>query len=225
MRSERSWRRNSFTVGAALALLTGWAAPVSAEPPYIATCGTVRAFSEPTPTVPGSVTIGTATFSLHSGDRLPSTTPLGAPMCINRTVTTSGPVLTLLAMPSPICGEVLGIAAGISDPRGSLMDIVTTTPDLRIALPASASLGFVFPVRPVVACFEVGLDANGNALATRVMGATVTAPSAGPTPAPISGLPSTATGGTPDGFAGLLLGASAAILALISRWRGRDSGR
>ena len=69
------------------------------------------------------------------------------------------------------------------------------------------------------------LDANGNALATRVMGATVTAPSAGPTPAPISGLPSTATGGTPDGFAGLLLGASAAILALISRWRGRDSGR
>jgi len=224
MRSERFLRRSSFTAAAALALLLGWAAPGSAEPPYIATCGTIRAFSEPTPTVPGSVTIGTATFSLHSGDRLPSTTPLGAPMCINRTVTTSGPVLTLLAMPSPICGEVLGIAAGISDPRGSLMDIVTTTPDLRIALPAPASLGFVFPGPETAACFEVGLDANGNAFAARVMGATVIAPIARLTPAPISGLPSTATAGTLNGFAALVVGISAAILVVISRRRRRHNG-
>ncbi|HYV22815.1 MAG TPA: hypothetical protein VEN31_09195 [Candidatus Bathyarchaeia archaeon] len=201
------------------------AEPVSAEPPYIATCGSVRTFSEPTPTVPGSVTIGTATFALHSGDRLPSSTPVGALMCINQTVTTSGPVLALIAMPSPICGEVLGIPAGTRPERGVLIDIATTTPDLRIALPASASLGFVFPGRSTVACFEVGLDANGNALATRVMGATVTAPSAGPTPAPISGLPSTATGGTLDGFAAFVIGASAAILVLISRRRGRYPGR
>jgi hypothetical protein len=225
MRSERFLRRSSFTVGAALAFLIGWAAPGSAEPPYMATCGTVRAFTEPTPTAPGSVTIGTATFSLRFGDRLPSTTPLGAAMCINRTVTTSGPVLTLIAMPSPICGEVLGIAAGISDQRGPLMDIVTTTPDLRIALPAPASLGFVFPGRATVACFEVGLDANGNAFAARVMGATVPAPSARPTAAPISGLPSTATGGTHADFAAVVVGASAAILVLSSRWRGRYSGR
>ena len=222
MRSERFLRRSSATAGAALALLLGWAAPGSAEPPYIATCGTVRAFSEPTPTALGSVTIGTATFALHPGDRLPSTTPLGAALCINRTVTTSGPVLTLIAMPSPICGEVLGI--GTAGQRGAVIDIVTTTPDLRIGLPASANLGFVFPGRSTLACFEVGLDANGNALATRVMGATVTAPSAMPTPAPISGLPSTSTGGTLDGFAALVVGPSAAILVLTSLRRGRHNG-
>jgi hypothetical protein len=198
-----------------VALLLFFGREVSAAPPYISTCGTVRAFSEPTTTVPGSVTIGTATFTLRSGDQFPSTTPLGAAMCINETVTTSGPVLTLIAMPSPICGEVLGI---VQSQRGALIDIVTTTPELRIALAASASLGFVFPGRSTVACFEVGLDANGNAVATRVMGATVTAPSA-PTPAPISGLPSTATGGTPAELPALVVAASAAMLVLVSRWR------
>ena len=222
MRSGPSLRRSSFILGAALTLLMGWAAPVSAEPPYIATCGTVRAFNEPTPTAAGSVTIGTTTFSLHSGDRLPSTTPLGAPMCINRTVTTSGPVLTLLAMPSPICGEVLGIAAGIPDQRGPLIDIVTTTPDLRIALPVSASLGFVFPGRSTVACFEVGLDANGSAFAARVMGATVTVPAT--TPAPVTRLPSTATDASPTALAALVVTAWAAALFVIARRRDGSNG-
>ena len=190
----------------------------SAEPPYIATCGTVRAFSEPTPAATGSVTIGTATFTLHFGDQVPSTSPLGAAMCVNQTVTTSGPRLQLIAMPSPICGEVQGIAAGISDQRGPLLDIVTTTPDLRIALPASESLGFVFPGRSTVACFEVGLDANGAAFAARVMGATVMAPSAS-SAMPISGLPSTTTGGTLREFGGIVAGSSAAILTLLLRRR------
>lgn len=198
-----------------VALLLFFGPDASAAPPYMATCGTVRAFSEPTTTVSGSVTIGTATFTLHSGDQLPSTTPLGAAMCINETVTTSGPVLALIAMPSPICGEVLGI---FQSQGGALIDIVTTTPDLRIALPVSTSLGFVFPGRSTIACFDVGLDANGNAVATRVMGATVTAPSA-PTPAPISGLPSTATGGPLGELAALVLAISAAMLVLVSRWR------
>ena len=223
MRSERSLRRSSFTLGAALALFLGWAAPASAEPPYIATCGTVRAFSEPTPTVSGSVTIGTHTVALHSGDRFPSTTPLGAAMCINRTVTTSGPVLALIPMPAPICGFA-GIVEAIPGQRGELIDIVTTTPDLRIALPVSESVESVFR-GAATACFEVGLDANGNAFAERVMGATVLAPTARPTAAPVSGLPSTATDGTFGDFAAVVVAASAAILVLSSRWRGWYSGR
>ena len=191
---------------------------VTAEPPYIATCGTVRAFSEPTPTVPGSVTIGTFTFALHSGDRFPSTTPLGAAMCITRVGTRSGPALALVAMPSPVCGFA-GIVEGTPGQRGELIDIVTTTPDLRIALPVSASLGFVFP-GAVTACFEVGLDANGNAFAARVMGAAVPAPTPRPTPAPISGLPSTATGGTPDELAAFVVAASAIAGVLWRRRRG-----
>jgi hypothetical protein len=214
MRSEPFLRRGSLTAAAALALLIGSGAPGSAEPPYIATCGTVGAFSEPTPTAAGSVTIGTATFGLRSGDQFPSTTPLGAAMCINQTVTTSGPVLALIAMPSPICGEVLGI---VQSQRGALIDIVTTTPDLRIALPASPTLGFVFPGRPTAGCFEVGLDVNGNAFAVSVMGATVVAPTAKPASAPISGLPSTATSGTSGALAAVVLGVAAAILVLISR--------
>jgi hypothetical protein len=223
MRSGRSLRRSSFTLGAAaLALLIGWADPASAEPPYIATCGTVRAFTEPTPTVPGSVTIGTHTFALHSGDRFPSTTPLGAAMCITRTVTTSGPVLALVAMPSPICGFA-GLVEAIPGQRGELIDIVTTTPDLRIALPVSASLVSVFRGGAVTACFEVGLDANGNAFAVRVMGATVPAPTPRPTPAPIGVLPSTTTDGTPRELAAIVLGAFAALVILAARWRGKYS--
>jgi hypothetical protein len=216
MRSEH-FLRSSLTVAAGLALLLGWAAPGSAEPPYIATCGTVRAFIEPTPTAPGSVTIGTHTFALHFGDRFPSTTPLGAAMCINRTVTTSGPVLALIAMPAPICGFA-GIVEAIPGQRGELIDIVTTTPDLRIALPVSASVGSVFR-GAATACFEVGLDTNGNAFAARVMGATVVATTARPTAAPISRLPSTATGGTPAELVALVVAASAAMLVLVSRWR------
>jgi hypothetical protein len=223
MRSGRSLRRSSFTAGAALALLIGWAGPAAAEPPYIATCGTVRAFSEPTPTAPGSVTIGTHTVALHFGDRFPSTTPLGAAMCITSTVTTSGPVLALVAMPSPICGFA-GLVEAIPGQRGELIDIVTTTPDLRIALPVSASLVSVFRGGAVTACFEVGLDASGNAFAVRVMGATLPAPTPRPTPAPISGLPSTATAGAPDEFA-VVVAALAGILVLISRRRGRYSDR
>ena len=192
---------------------------VSAEPPYIATCGAVRAFTEPTPTAPGSVTIGTSTFALHSGDQLPSTTPLGAAMCINQTVTTAGPVLALMAMPSPICGEVVGILPAIPGQRAALIDIVTTTPGLRVALAASASLGFVFPGRSTVACFQVNVDAIGNAVAVRVIGGTVTAPTA-PTPASTSGLPSTATGGTPDELAAFVVAASAIAGVLWRRRRG-----
>lgn len=205
---------------AIVAFLLCFGGTVSAAPPYIATCGTVRALSEPTPTVSGSVTIGSGTFALHFGDRLPSTTPLGAAMCINQTVTTSGPVLALIAMPSPICGEVLGILPAIPGQRGALIDIVTTTPDLRVALAASASLGFVFPGRSIVACFEVAQDANGNAIATRVMGATATAPSASSTAAPLGGLPSTATGGAPSESAAVIVAASAIAGVLWRRRRG-----
>jgi hypothetical protein len=195
---------------------------VSAEPPYIATCGTVRAFSEPTPTVPGSVTIGTHTFALHFGDRFPSTTPVGAAMCINQTVTTSGPVLALIAMPAPICGFA-GIVEAIPGQRGELLDIVTTTPDLRIALPVSASVESVFR-GTATACFEVGLDASGNAFAARVMGAIVVAPTARPTSAPPISLPSTATGGIPNEIAAVVV-AGAAIAGVLWRRRRGSRGR
>jgi hypothetical protein len=214
MRSE-PFLRSSFTAAAALALLIGWAAPAAAEPPYIATCGTVRAFTEPTPTAPGSVTIGTHTFALRTGDRFPSMTPIGAAMCINRTVTTSGPVHALIAMPAPVCGFA-GIVEAIPGQRGELLDIVTTTPDLRIALPVSASVESVFRTT-ATACFEVGLDANGDAFAARVMGAIVPPPTPRPTAAPISGLPSTSTGGTPREPAAIFLGMAAMILLLVAR--------
>jgi hypothetical protein len=209
----------AVVVGAILWSLAGVTA--SAEPPYIATCGTVRAFTEPTPTAPGSVTIGTHTFALQFGDRFPSTTPLGAAMCITRVGTMSGPALALVAMPSPICGFA-GIVEAIPGLRGELIDIVTTTPDLRIALPVSASVESVFR-GSATACFEVALDANGNAFAARVMGATVAAPTARPTAAPISRLPSTATGGAAAELTILVVAASAVILVLI--WRRRYSAR
>jgi len=83
----------------------------------------------------------------------------------------------------------------------------------------------VYPGRPTAACLEVGLDASGNAFAARVMGATVAAPTARPTPAPISALPSTTTGGTPRELAAIVLGGFAALMVLAARWRGPYSAR
>jgi hypothetical protein len=202
-------------LAATLAILFGRAAPGSAEPPYIATCGMVRAFSEPTPTVVGSVAIGTATFPLHAGDQLPSTTALGAAICINQTVTTSGPVIALIAMPSPICGEVLGVAEAIPGQRGEILDIVTTIPGLRIGLTASPILGLNFPGRAISVCFEVSIDANGNALATRVMGAAVQVRI--PTPVPAATLPSTATEPSQSAALAIVVAALALVALLIAR--------
>jgi len=160
------------------------------------------------------VTIGTHTFALHIGDRFPSTTPIGAAMCINRTVTTSGPVLALIAMPSPVCGFA-GIVEAIPGQRGELLDIVTTTADLRIALPVSSSVSSTFR-GAATACFEVGLDANGDAFAARVMGVIVPAPTPRPTTAPISGLPSTSTDETRLQLEAVVLALAVAIVGRMS---------
>src|SRR5205823_3011991 len=150
----------------------------------------------------------------------PATSPVGLAMCINRTLTTAGPVLELIAMPSPICGEVLGLSPAIPDQRGAVIDIVTTTPGLRIALAASPNLAFTFPQRATSACFEIRIDASGTAIASTVIGAAV--PAATPTAPPITTLPSTATDARSEVVA-IVGTTSAAIAFLVMRRQRRPS--
>jgi len=214
------WRSLPLSAGI-LVSLTFLTTPAAAEPPYLATCGTVRVFIAPSATVAGSVTIGTSTFALHASDQLPAASPVGLAMCINRTLTTAGPVLELIAMPSPICGEVLGLSPAIPDQRGAVIDIVTTTPGLRIALAASPNLAFTFPQRATSACFEIRIDASGTAIASMVMGAAV--PAATPTAPPITTLPSTATDARSAEVVAIVGTTSAAIAFLVMRRRRRPS--
>ncbi len=214
------WRSLPLSAGI-LVSLTFLTTPAAAEPPYLATCGTVRVFIAPSASVAGSVTIGTSTFALHASDHLPAASPVGLAMCINRTLTTAGPVLELIAMPSPICGEVLGLSPAIPDQRGAVIDIVTTTPGLRIALAASPNLAFTFPQRATSACFEIRIDASGTAIASMVMGAAV--PAATPTAPPITTLPSTATDARSAEVVAIVGTTSAAIAFLVMRRRRRPS--
>jgi LPXTG-motif cell wall-anchored protein len=197
--------------------------PTSAEPPYLATCGAVRAFTAPSAGVSGSVTIGTATFALHAPDRLPAATSVGNAVCINRTVTTAGPVLELIAMPSPICGEVLGVSKAIPAQRAEVLDIVTTTPGLRIALAASPNLGFTFPQRATLACFGIRIDASGTAIATTVSGAVV--PVRTPTAPLTPTLPSTATDANSARVVAVVAAALAAVAFLLKRRRRASTAR
>jgi hypothetical protein len=197
--------------------------PVSAEPPYLATCGAVRAFTAASANMPGSVTIGRATFALHAADRLSAATSVGNAVCINRTVTTAGPVLEVIAMPSPICGEVLGVSKAIPGQRAEVLDIVTTTPGLRIALAASPNLGFTFPQRATLACFEIRIDASGTAIATTVSGAVV--PVRTPTAPLTPTLPSTATDADSARVVAVVAAASAAVAFLLKRRRRASTAR
>ena len=202
-------------IGTVIGSVWAWSAPASAEPPFFATCGRVDAVSFPTASAPGSITIGGRAFALTVRDRTPAVPLVGTLGCLNQTVTTSGPILELLGMPSPMCGQVMGVldpVAGVS-PAG--IDIVLG-PNLRVVLFAAPGLDLPGP-RTVFACFETGIDNRGLATAVRTLTA-----SQAPAPA-VTTMPSTSTaaGSSPPGLLGGVLALIGALLVLGQRLSGR----
>jgi len=138
---------------------------VSAEPPYFATCGRSDAVSLPTASAPGSITIGGSTFALTIRDRIPQVPLVGTRGCLNQTVTTSGPVLVLLGMPSHLCGQVMGVLEPIAGARPAGIDVLSP-PTLRTILLAAPGLDLPGP-QVALACFVTGIDNLGRATAVR----------------------------------------------------------
>jgi hypothetical protein len=91
-------------------------------------------------------------------------------MCLHQTVTTSGPVLELLALPTPLCGT------------SDSLPFDTPTPD-RIDLQIAPGFRAVFFTAPGLRvpnvapgsrlCFETGVNADGWATIFRVFSATL----------------------------------------------------
>jgi hypothetical protein len=140
-----------------------------AEPPFVATCGVIRSVTPASATVAGSVVIADRSFALTARDRV-NAAVVGGIACLNQTVTTNGPALELVALPSPVCGEVLAVTA-------TALDLVIG-PTLRINLGLGAGSAFTDPGRAVNACFETGLDAAGRVVALRRLGGTPSQPPA-----------------------------------------------
>ena len=168
-------------LGSSLLFLSG---PAGAEPPFFATCGCIDALTAPTASAAGSIAIGGRVFALSARDRMPPVPLVGTLGCLNQTVTTSGPVLELLGMPSHVCGFtfVLDAIPGVSPAR---IDI-SVGPNLRLILLAAPSLEPPGPAA-TLACFATGIDNAGRATAVRTL-------TSAPVPAPaVTTLPSTST--------------------------------
>jgi len=182
-------RRLLSTVCAILVSFAVSADRVSAEPPFFATCGRIDALSLPTVSAPGSITVGGGTFPITLRDRIPAVALVGTLGCLNQAVTTSGPVLQLLGMPSHLCGQVMGILDPIAGLRPAGIAIFSA-PTLRTVLLAAPGLRLPNP-NVVFACFETGIDSAGRATAVRTLTAS--------TQAAITSLPSTSTAARDSG--------------------------
>jgi hypothetical protein len=178
-------RRATPLIGGVLASsLLFLSGPAGAEPPFFATCGRIDALTVPAAPAAGSITIGGQVVALSARDRIPSVPLVGTLGCLNQTVTTSGPALVLLGMPSHVCGFafVLDAIPGISPAR---IDI-SAGPNLRMILLAAPGLEPPGP-QAALACFATGIDSAGRATAVRTL-------TSAPLPAPaVTTLPSTST--------------------------------
>jgi hypothetical protein len=160
-------------------------------------CGTATAYTAPTATAPGSVTIGASTFVLAAGATsvgAPSgTAPLPPPtggtgVCINGPRNASGAFTAFSFSPlnAGICGAVLAYVPASASATGSItLTNGTTAPS---TLPIAAGVTFSAAQVSGNQCFTLGVDAQGTGRVTGYGGPQVGAPSAAP-----STLPSTAT--------------------------------
>ena len=180
---------------AALAFVSGQA---NAEPPFIGSCGVVRAFTAPTANGPGSITIGSRTLALTVTDRLPGTIP-GTLVCTRGGTLTSGPITVVEPMPAPLCGRVESITAAAGGTSFLQLQVVGDDPSYRLALAVNGTLPPFIAAsidRGVSGCFATGLDASGNVVVMSLIGggAAPIAPNPStPSTPPVRQLPSTST--------------------------------
>jgi hypothetical protein len=189
--------------------------PASAQtttPPVLA-CGRVVAFTPPTATAAGSITLGTTTFSLKAGS-LPNPAPpnlvVGAIVCMDENP--AGEILAQTTLVGDtVCGQLTAMTAASVTLQGNRTRIIPVRQGTSLA---SAQLG-------ANECFTFAINAAGNA---EIVGFGGPAPTLTTAPGQ---LPSTSTAAEPNLTVplSLVLGLSvlAALLALRKRLRHRGT--
>ena len=177
-------RLASLAILVSLAALAGNA---RAEPPSFADCGLVKAYTPPTAATAGSITIASKTIPVAVADRVPADrVAVGQVMCLHQTVTTAGPVLELLPLPTPLCGTGDSLPFDTSAPNRIDLQIA---PGFRAIFLTAPGLRLPSAVPGSRLCFETGVNAEGWSTISRVISAT---PLPTPSAAPRT-LPSTST--------------------------------
>lgn len=181
----KSIRHLALLTSVTMTFLLATAAPAFAQEVGFP-CGRVNAYTAPTDTTAGSITIGTRTFVANAGS-LPKPPPpiaVGAVLCLTGELDASGAftALTASTFGEEVCGAVVSSTPALASAGGTL----TIRTNAVWTLPVRAGTTFTSAQLTGIQCFRYELNAEGNAEVVahaRVAGATATP----------SQLPSTAT--------------------------------
>ena len=193
------------------------ATPAAADAVVASPCGVVTAFTAPTATAAGSVTIGGTTFTLAAGAQVPGggdparAFVVGPAQCIAGQLNAAGAFTTFVSSPmgSTFCGTVLSFTPATATAAGSIT--LQNGPNAAMSLPVAAGTTLQTSQVTGANCFTIAANAQGVGQITGFQGAQggTTAPAA---PAAPRQLPSTSTSGETDLAIGLVI----AGLALTS---------
>jgi hypothetical protein len=161
-------------------------------------CGTATAYTAPTATTQGSVTIGASTFVLAAGattvgapaGSTPQQPPIGFGTCINGPRDASGAftAFSFSPMSAGICGAVSGYVPASATATGSIT--VTNGATAPSTLPVATGVTLSPAQVTGNQCFTLGVDAQGTGQVTGYAGPQGGGPST--TSAPSTAAPSTA---------------------------------
>jgi hypothetical protein len=186
----------SVFVQLAVALTLGSTPALAADIP----CGTATAYTAPTSTTAGSVTIGVSTFVLAPGatsvgaptGTAPQPPPIGFGTCINGPRNAAGAFTAFSFSPlnAGICGAVSGYVPASASAAGSItLTNGTTAPS---TLPIAAGVSLASAQVTGNQCFALGTDGRGSGQVTGYISPQGSAPATG-VPAPSAPAPTTST--------------------------------
>lgn len=212
----------SITVILSGVILTGGAA--WAATPLVSPCGTVKAYSAPTPTGAGSIVIGSSTFALAPGSATPASsvnpTPqvqLGAGVCISGTRNAAAAFTEFTVAPmSAMCGVISAFTPATTSTSGSITLGNTAPVTLPIATGVTLSAAQITGNQ----CFTLAVDAQGTGQVIAYAGSSqggVAGPSPAATAPLTPGLPNTSTTSDPA-ISTLIVAAVFVLLVSAGAW-------
>ena len=162
---------------------------------WISPCGTVKSYTQATPTAAGSITIGSATRAIAAGtsytgdpagDRTDRTT-VGSNMCLEGTLGDTRAIIDYLTTAMPI--ELAGTASEYTPPAGPSAGVIVLSYRSHSELRVPPTIADAVDLGRGSYCYSVGVDVFGDAIAT----ALISCGSGGVAVGPIAtGIPSTA---------------------------------
>lgn len=185
-------RRVGLTaVAAIIAVAAGHAAALAVTPSAFP-CGRVTAYTAPTATTPGSITLGMGRLELAPGSAPNRDIATGSDLCLDGTRDASGRFTQVAVAPMAqgTCGVVTAYTPASGATGGSL---TLTAGDFSYKLPVASGTTLTGEQTTGDQCFGIGVNGQGNAEVVRYSGPRQGAPAATAAPAAAaSRLPTTA---------------------------------